>query len=63
MGRIIGILISIIMIIGGLTGTLALRGTGSSTALVVVGVILLIIEIIMIAKEDKESGTEENNRY
>ena len=34
------IVIGIVMIIGGLTGKLALIGTGSSGALVVVGVLL-----------------------
>lgn len=52
-GLIISIIISVIMIIGGLTGTLALRGTGSSGALVVVGVILLIIDIVKIVSRNK----------
>ena len=58
MGRIIGIIISLVMIIGGLTGKLALRGTGSSTALVVVGVIFLIIEIVLLVKENKAFSDE-----
>ena len=52
-GLIISIIISVIMIIGGLSGTLALRGTGSSGALVVVGVILLIIDIVKIVSRKK----------
>lgn len=52
-GLIISIIISVIMIIGGLSGTLALRGTGSSGALVVVGVILLIIDIVKIVSRNK----------
>lgn len=47
------------MIIGGLTGKLALRGTGSSTALVVVGVIFLIIEIVLLVKENKASSEDQ----
>jgi hypothetical protein len=58
-GRIIGLLISIAMIIGGLTGTLALRGTNSSTALVVAGVIFLIIDIIGIIRYKKNQDFEE----
>ncbi len=52
-------LISIAMIIGGLTGTLALRGTNSSTALVVAGVIFLIIDIIGIIRYKKNQDFEE----
>ena len=51
-GLIISIIISVIMIIGGLTGTLALRGTGSSGALVVVGVILLVIDIVKVVSRN-----------
>jgi hypothetical protein len=36
------IIFGIVFIIGGLSGKLALRGTHSSTALVVVGVVLLL---------------------
>lgn len=52
-GMIISFFISLIMIVGGLSGTLALRGTGSSTALVIVGVILLIIDILKIVVNSK----------
>ncbi len=52
-GLIISIIISVIMIIGGLTGELVLRGTGSSAALVVVGVILLVIDIVKIVSRNK----------
>lgn len=52
MRRGFGIIVSLVMIVGGLSGTLALRGTGSSTALVIVGVVLLIINIIGIAKDN-----------
>lgn len=48
-GRVISIVISLVMIIGGLSGELVLRGTDSSTALVVAGALLLVFEIVMIA--------------
>lgn len=49
--RIIGILLSIGLIVAGLSGQFVLRGTNSSTALVVAGIIWLIIDIIGIIKE------------
>jgi hypothetical protein len=52
-GRIIGIGISLVMIIGGLSGELVLRGTNSSTALVIVGVLLLVFEIVMLAASNQ----------
>ena len=52
-GLIISIIISVIMIVGGLTGQLVLRGTGSSAALVVIGVILLIIDVVKIVSRNK----------
>ena len=64
-GRIIGIIISIGLIIGGLSGGLVLRGTNSSTALVVAGFIFLAYDIFMIIrdkkKEDEGDDTFENN--
>ena len=47
-GRIIGLVISLVMIVGGLSGTLVLNGTNSSTALVIVGGLLLVFEIVML---------------
>ena len=47
-GRIIGLVISLVMIVGGLSGTLVLKGTNSSTALVIVGGLLLVFEIVML---------------
>jgi len=41
MDRVIGIIISIMMIIGGLSGEFVLRNTDSSVGLVIFGVILL----------------------
>ena len=58
-GRIIGVLISIGLIIAGLSGEFALRGTNSSTALVVAGIIFLIIDIIGIIRYKKDGDVEE----
>ena len=52
--KIVGLLVSIGLIIGGLSGELVLRGTNSSTALVVVGVLFLIWDIISIATHKKQ---------
>lgn len=47
-GRIIGLVISLVMIVGGLSGTLVLKGTNSSTALAIVGGLLLVFEVVML---------------
>jgi uncharacterized membrane protein YfcA len=52
-GKIIQLLISIGLIIGGLSGEFVLRGTNSSTLLVVFGVIWLIYDIYAIATHKK----------
>ena len=52
-GKILGLLISIGLIIGGLSGNLVLRGTNSSTALVVVGFCFLVWDIITLATHNK----------
>jgi uncharacterized membrane protein len=57
-GRIIGLLISIALIIMGLSGEYVLKGTESSTALVVVGVLFLIVDIIGIVRAKKN---DDNN--
>lgn len=51
-GAIIGIFISIGLIIAGLSGDFVLRGTNSSTALVVVGCLYLIYDIVKLARQD-----------
>lgn len=51
--RIIGILLSIGLIIAGLSGAFVLRGTNSSTALVIAGIIYLIWDIIGAIKDSK----------
>jgi len=60
--KIVGLLVSIGLIIGGLSGELVLRGTNSSPALVVVGVLFLIWDIISIATHKKQeiAGEEIN---
>lgn len=51
MGRyILGLIVSIIMVIGGLSGRLVLRGTNSSGTLVIVGILYLIYDIYLIVK-------------
>jgi len=44
------IIIGLVMIIGGATGKLALRGTGSSGALVAIGIALLAWGIFKLAR-------------
>jgi hypothetical protein len=57
-GRIIGILVSVALIIMGLSGEYVLKGTESSTALVVVGFLFLIVDIIGIVRAKKN---DDNN--
>ena len=59
-GNIIGIIISIAIIIGGLTGGLVLRGTNSSIALVVVGILFLLYDISKLfpSTEDEDEVSE-----
>jgi len=54
--KIIGLVISIGLIIAGLSGQYVLIGTGSSELLVIVGVILLIVDLyyIYIGIKNKE---------
>lgn len=54
--RVIGIVVSLVMIIGGLSGTLVLKGTDSGIALAVVGGLILIFNIIMLALASKKSN-------
>jgi uncharacterized membrane protein YhaH (DUF805 family) len=51
--KILGLFVSIFMIWGGLSGELVLRGTESSTALVILGFLLLIFDIYAIATHKK----------
>jgi len=57
--KILGLLISIGLIIGGLSGELVLRGTESSEALVGVGVLFLLWDIYSIATHNKRNKKTE----
>jgi hypothetical protein len=57
MGRgIFRIILGIVFIVGGLSGQLALRGTGSGPALAVVGGVLVLFGIFGIAKSKPPQG-------
>ena len=58
--NIIGLMISIGLIIAGLSGSFVLRGTNSSTALVIAGVIFLIFDIYKIVKYTREKNDGED---
>jgi len=59
--KIFGLIVSIGLIAGGLSGDLVLRGTNSSEALVVFGVVLLIVDIIALATHNK--GNKKKKEY
>lgn len=62
-GAIIGIFISIGLIIAGLSGEFVLRGTNSSTALVVVGCLYLIYDIVKLAgQNDNQKMAAQGNK-
>ncbi len=50
------IILGIVFIVGGLSGKLALVGTSSGPALVGVGVVLVILGIVRIARARRRSG-------
>lgn len=54
----ISIIIGIVMLIGGLSGQLVLRGTNSSVALVVVSIIVIIRGIYQMSQNKKEQDSE-----
>jgi len=58
--KIFGLFVSLFLIVGGLSGEFVLRGTESSTALVVVGFLFLIWDIFALATHKKQAKTEEN---
>ncbi|MCR5617192.1 MAG: hypothetical protein K6F83_02755 [Clostridiales bacterium] len=64
-GSLWGILISVGMILGGLSGRFVLRGTQSSGALVLVGIVFLVIDIIgyIRANSKKKEATEAEFRH
>jgi hypothetical protein len=53
-GRIIGLIISVGLIIAGLSGQFVLKGTNSSTALVGAGIVFLIWNIISIVRNSNK---------
>ena len=50
MRGVIGLIISVIMIIGGLSGNLVLKGTDSGGALAAVGGVFLVINVFRIVQ-------------
>jgi uncharacterized membrane protein YhaH (DUF805 family) len=58
--KIFGLFVSIFFIIGGLSGDLVLRGTESSTALVILGIILFICDAYSIATHKKQKPESKN---
>lgn len=60
-GRIIGILVSVALIIMGLSGEYVLKGTESSTALVVVGFLFLLWEVFGLVRDKKKEDDNQND--
>lgn len=60
---IFGILISVGLIFGGLSGRMVLRGTNSSPALVVAGFVFLVIDIVSMVKKKGALEKAEAERY
>jgi threonine/homoserine/homoserine lactone efflux protein len=60
-GRIIGILVSVALIIMGLSGEYVLKGTESSTALVVVGFLFLLWEVFGLVRDKKKEDNNQND--
>ena len=60
---IFGILISVGLIFGGLSGRMVLRGTNSSPALVVAGFVFLVIDIVSMVKKKGKLEKAEAERY
>ena len=62
MGRgLVSIVIGAVMVIGGLSGNLVLRGTSSSGGLAVVGFIVIGIGIFRIVQANKSGGSGGGN--
>lgn len=50
------IVTGVLFLIGGLSGSLVLRGTGSSGALALIGVVLLVMGVVSLNKQDGHGG-------
>jgi len=61
--KILGLFVSVALIIGGLSGEMVLRGTKSSTALVVFGFVFFIADVysIITHKKQQPENKQENN--
>ena len=61
--KIFGLFVSVALIIGGLSGEMVLRGTKSSTALVVFGFVFFIADVysIITHKKQQPENKQENN--
>ncbi len=60
-GRIIGILVSVALIIMGLSGNYVLKGTESSAALVAVGFLFLLWEVFGLVRDKKKEDNNQND--
>lgn len=60
---VFGILISLGLIFGGLSGRMVLRGTNSSPALVVAGIVFLILDIVTMVKKKSNREKAEAEGY
>ncbi|MGE0867303.1 MAG: hypothetical protein AB7P03_01985 [Kofleriaceae bacterium] len=50
------IVIGLVMVVGGLSGKLALKGTNSGGALAAIGAVLIVIGFVRIARANKQQG-------
>ena len=57
-GKIFGLIFSIVLLIGGLSGKYVLKGTNSSTALVVAAVGFIIYDLYAIATHERASASQ-----
>jgi len=54
--KIIGLFVSILLIVAGLSGRFVLIGTDSSELLVLLGVVLLIVDLYLIFTHNKDKS-------
>ena len=53
MRGIISIIIGLVMIVGGLSGTMVLRGTSSGAAFAGVGAVVLLVGVVRVVNRNK----------